>query len=143
MADKNDKQRKIRITNSDTEKYVDELIATGKWATFNALANDVFDIGARDIYMRTFRAKEYLIEHKKNDRVERLCDKVGALIESVDTVSVNIEIVKALAQIGYTIWKTMQEGGRISVDEINAGLLLELPVCLQEVEDEMLSRRKK
>ena len=143
MTDKNDKQRKIRITSSDTEKYVDELLATGKWTTFNALANDVFDVGARDIYMRTFRAKDYLNEHKKNSPEELMSDKIGALTESIDTLVVNIEIVKALAQIGYTIWKTMQEGGKISVDEINAGLLLELPVCLQEVEDEMLSRRKK
>ena len=143
MTDKNDKQRKIRITSSDTEKYVDELLATGKWTTFNALANDVFDVGARDIYMRTFKAKDYLNEHKKNSPEELLGDKIGALTESIDTLAVNVEIVKALAQIGYTISKTMQEGGKISVDEINAGLLLELPVCLQEVEDEMLSRRKK
>ena len=142
MADKTDKQRKIRITSSDTEKYVDALLATGKWATFNALANEIFDIGARDIYMRTFKAKDYLNEHKKNSPEELLGDKIGALTESIDTLAVNVEIVKALAQIGYTIWKTMQEGGKISVDEINAGLLLELPVCLQEVEDELLRRRK-
>lgn len=142
MADKTDKQRKIRITSSDTKKYVDALLATGKWATFNALANEIFDIGARDIYMRTFKAKDYLNEHKKNSPEELMGDKIGALTESIDTLAVNVEIVKALAQIGYTIWKTTQEGGRISVDEINAGLLLELPVCLQEVEDELLRRRK-
>ncbi len=139
-----DNQKKIRIKNEKTKEYVDKLMKSGRYTTFNDLANEVFDVGALDIYMRTFKAKEYLNEHKEKASSEatQVIEKLNAVLSATDDIMVNLEIVKALEQIRYTIWKTEQEGGTIAVEEVDNGLLLDMPKALQEIEDEMLKRRK-
>ncbi len=139
MAGEN--QRKIRLKDKRTIGYLDELMSTGRWASFNELANEIFDFGALDLYRRTFDTKAYADEHKKNEN-EQIIAKLNALLSASDELSVNVAIVKAFEQITYTIWKIGQTGGRVRVEDIEEGTILEMPKVLQDIEDEMLRGKK-
>lgn len=139
MAGEN--QRKIRLKDKRTIGYLDELMSTGRWASFNELANEIFDFGALDLYRRMFDTKAYADEHKKNEN-EQIIAKLNALLSASDELSVNVAIVKAFEQITYTIWKVGQTGGRVRVEDIEEGTILEMPKVLQDIEDEMLRGKK-
>lgn len=139
MAGEN--QRKIRLKDKRTIGYLDELMSTGRWASFNELANEIFDFGALDLYRRMFDTKAYADEHKKNEN-EQIIAKLNALLSASDELSVNVAIVKAFEQITYTIWKIGQTGGRVRVEDIEEGTILEMPKVLQDIEDEMLRGKK-
>ena len=139
MAGEN--QRKIRLKDKRTIGYLDELMSTGRWASFNELAIEIFDFGALDLYRRMFDTKAYADEHKKNEN-EQIIAKLNALLSASDELSVNVAIVKAFEQITYTIWKVGQTGGRVRVEDIEEGTILEMPKVLQDIEDEMLRGKK-
>ena len=139
MAGEN--QREIRLKDKRTIGYLDELMSTGRWASFNELANEIFDFGALDLYRRMFDTKAYADEHKKNEN-EQIIAKLNALLSASDELSVNVAIVKAFEQITYTIWKVGQTGGRVRVEDIEEGTILEMPKVLQDIEDEMLRGKK-
>ena len=139
MAGEN--QRKIRLKDKRTIGYLDELMSTGRWASFNELANEILDFGAIDLYRRMFDTKAYADEHKKNEN-EQIIAKLNALLSASDELSVNVAIVKAFEQITYTIWKVGQTGGRVRVEDIEEGTILEMPKVLQDIEDEMLRGKK-
>lgn len=142
-----DNQKKVRLYDEETIHRVDVLLLKGYYSSFNELANAAMNIGVTDIYRRTFDAKAYADEHKKSSGADMdlALEKLNALLEGQDELSVNIQIVKTLCQIIYTIWKAQHEGKKIEMSEIENGLICEQPAFLSEIEIELnkeIKRRK-
>ena len=132
-------QKKIRIYNLQTLDRMEILLGKGTYKSFNELANAALDIGVDMLYTRIFEPSEYSGGADKASNSDKLsADKLNAIITGQDEMSVNIAIVKSLLQILYSIWVSRNSGAGVSQEEIDCGLICDMPKFLKEVESDLI-----
>ena len=130
-----DNQKKLRIYDELTLHRVDKLLDNGCYKNFNELANVALKIGVDKLYKRIYEPNTL---SGVNDEKKLMLDKLNAVIISQDEMSVNIAIVKSLLQIFYSIWVSSNSGSNLSKEEIDSGLICDMPKFLKEVEDDLI-----
>lgn len=138
------REGKFRLYNKETIKKLEEIHATGRYATKNDLYQEVMKLGLENLHAKVFgKGKESLVENTREKDYEELMKSIAFAKMSVDELYVHTAMIKHLVTTMFNVQVSLLDGERVDRTLIETGALSILPKNLQEIENSMQAKHRK